>query len=1016
MQQIVGVGQPFKTAWSALYFIVSAFPVLAADTPQLTIPAETQRVLRTYCSACHGADVAEGQVRFDQLERLTLQDRLELLNKVQQQLMDRLMPPLEADQVPEVARRQLNNWVAVELDKHNASRMKAKLAQPEFGNYVDHDQLFSGEFKHLKAFTYDRRWLISEYIFDARFNQLLNHRPFQTIDGKRRFVIGDNNRRVNLTNPFLLPTRTGVRYYANTTLNGGHLLTMITNVKEVAAYMVHLTKRDRRYAPAIQSLMEREWEHARILTSRETFLNRFIVRVLHDLYPQQHQALLPKFVPVVVPSPVSASGKPIKKSPFHAAQPGSAELVVIFQTMQRHQQEGDTDQQLISKCEREWFHFGHNPRTIQRRVVFLRNYMPEWRDVIVRHRYARRHKIPEYRPLSSEEMQIVRTAILRHRKRGDRYSEIIAKCMADWAAGFERDRIAAGSPSTELLNALVEQLFVKIHERDPTAQELAKYSSLMRTYIESLGRLAAIEKLIQTLILRSEFVYRYEFGQGQMDGYGRRKMSARDASYAIAYALTDSSPDESLVQAASQGRLQTRDDYRREVERLLNNREQYYVIDEAVQRIQLTASITNTPIRKLRFFREFFGYPKLLPVFKDNKRFGGNYDRAKGRLVGEADRLVDHILQKDQRVFEELLSTEKFYVYHSGDNQAMAAASQRIRKIYDHFKDLNWQDFEAEDLKPHQDFIQDVRMRGMGRNPQSDLRTFKTVMTSLTTRFDKGQSAAAPFDSFPAHGKSNADTRTGMQLRSPEVAKFFNIQLDNWNYPTTQPARVAHRKGMLTHPAWLIAHAANTETDPVKRGKWIREKLLAGTVPDVPITVDAVIPEDHHKTLRTRLVDVTEKRECWKCHIRMNPLGYAFEMYDDFGRFRTEESLEHPDNLIKKGPDKAAPHVDLRDTYKTLPVNPAGHLAGTGDTELDGDVENAIDLIERLAKSRRVRQSIIRYAFRYFMGRNEMLSDSKTLIDAEQEYVSSGGSFDAVIVSLLTSDSFMYRKPIENEL
>ena len=42
-----------------------------------------------------------------------------------------------------------------------------------------------------------------------------------------------------------------------------------------------------------------------------------------------------------------------------------------------------------------------------------------------------------------------------------------------------------------------------------------------------------------------------------------------------------------------------------------------------------------------------------------------------------------------------------------------------------------------------------------------------------------------------------------------------------------------------------------------------------------------------------------------------------------------------------------------------------------------------------------------------------MLSDSKTLIDADQAYLNSGGSFDAVIVSLLTSDSFIYRKATE---
>ena len=85
-------------------------------------------------------------------------------------------------------------------------------------------------------------------------------------------------------------------------------------------------------------------------------------------------------------------------------------------------------------------------------------------------------------------------------------------------------------------------------------------------------------------------------------------------------------------------------------------------------------------------------------------------------------------------------------------------------------------------------------------------------------------------------------------------------------------------------------------------------------------------------------------------------------------------------------------------------------LKGTGDPTLDGDVEDAFDLIGRLAKSEKVRQSIIRHAFRYFLGRNETLSDSKTLIDADRAYVDNDGSFDEVIVSLLTSDSFIYRK------
>ena len=95
-------------------------------------------------------------------------------------------------------------------------------------------------------------------------------------------------------------------------------------------------------------------------------------------------------------------------------------------------------------------------------------------------------------------------------------------------------------------------------------------------------------------------------------------------------------------------------------------------------------------------------------------------------------------------------------------------------------------------------------------------------------------------------------------------------------------------------------------------------------------------------------------------------------------------------------------------------MDTSGYLDGTFDNALDGEVADAFDLIDRLAQSDRVRQSIIRHAFRFFIGRNELLSDSKTMIDADNAYVNSGGSFKAVIVSLLTSDSFIYRKDSES--
>ena len=231
-------------------------------------------------------------------------------------------------------------------------------------------------------------------------------------------------------------------------------------------------------------------------------------------------------------------------------------------------------------------------------------------------------------------------------------------------------------------------------------------------------------------------------------------------------------------------------------------------------------------------------------------------------------------------------------------------------------------------------------------------------------------------------------------LTSAHDQRFFlgayNLEIDQFDCPTEQPFAVnpKERVGLLTHPAWLIAHSKNTETNPITRGKWIRERLLAGHVPDVPITVNAVVPEDPHKTLRERF-EPTRQAECWRCHKKMNPLGMTFESYDDFGRFRTTDEI-------------SGKRIDAR-----------GHLDSSGDAQLDGEVGNAIELVERLAKSHRVRQSFVRHAFRYWMGRNEMLSDAPTLIAADEAYLNSGGSFDALLISLLSSDSFVFRKEVE---
>ena len=238
------------------------------------------------------------------------------------------------------------------------------------------------------------------------------------------------------------------------------------------------------------------------------------------------------------------------------------------------------------------------------------------------------------------------------------------------------------------------------------------------------------------------------------------------------------------------------------------------------------------------------------------------------------------------------------------------------------------------------------------------------------------------FVQFAIDSKTKKPTRA--QARNLGAHLAYSLPPD-WKWVPEQPIALpgSQRAGILTQPAWLVAKSGNFDNDAIQRGLWVRGKLLGGIIPDLPITVDAQLPNDETLTLREKM-KVTEEAYCWKCHQNTNPVGLPFEMFDHFGRWRTKE-------LGK-------------------PVDTTGAITNSGAPRLDAKVPDAVAMLHRLADSPLVRQVFVRHAFRYFMGRNETLRDASTLRQADLSYVKSGGSMKSLIVSLLTSDSFLYRK------
>ncbi|MFN3151354.1 DUF1588 domain-containing protein [Bremerella sp.] len=451
--------------------------------------------------------------------------------------------------------------------------------------------------------------------------------------------------------------------------------------------------------------------------------------------------------------------------------------------------------------------------------------------------------------------------------------------------------------SHELKARAIEKQFQLVLKRAPTDDERERYVAFLDRNIESSGMELGVRTTMVSVLLTPEAVFRLELGSGTPDEFGRRMLAPQELANAIAFAITDKQPDGELLRAAAEGRLQSPEDVRREVDRIFET--------EKIHKPRL-----------LRFFQEYFGYTAATDVFKDKSL---NKHHHPATLVQDTEHLINWILDRDKDVLVELLTTNKAFVNFRPD-----------------------------------------RKRGTAQ---------------------------------PAQAKNLIHTSYGL----PE----------DWEWTPDQPVDLPRneRAGILTQPSWLVANSGNFDNHPILRGKWVRERLLGGTIPDLPITVDAQLPEEPENTLRQRM-RVTQEAYCWNCHRQMNPLGLTFETYDHFGRYRTTEPVVDLDatavNLDKKG-------NPLGNVYRLTPVDATGKIEDSGEADLNGEYGDAVQMIHQLARSERVRQVFVRHVFRYFLGRNEELSDSPTLIAADNAYVESGGSFRALVTSLLTSDSFMYR-------
>jgi hypothetical protein len=504
----------------------------------------------------------------------------------------------------------------------------------------------------------------------------------------------------------------------------------------------------------------------------------------------------------------------------------------------------------------------------------------------------------------------------------------------------------------ERLRAAVDHLFEALTFHPPSKEESDAYLTIVKQSIEKLGKEDGAVLGLSSIFLDRDALFRAELAEnGKPDRHGRVMLQDWELGLAVNHALRYIKPDEELRTAILEGGMRTKADVKREVARML--------ADDSIRKPRI-----------LRFFRDYFDYDRGGYICKDTKALadtgvstrGTSHYRAMFDATASTDRLIELILQEDKDVFKQLLTTDKVvatrtdnvYFGRERTKEEIAASVAEAKRA-------------AEEAK---------------KKVAAELEAWKKA--------NPGKKPPKPKKKRQANVNHNvAETN----LSGPKI--YARVSRRSFGNGSMKPERSlatapeGQRLGILTHPSWLVSHSDAMDNHAILRGRWIRERLLGGGIPDVPITVDAMLPDEPHNTLRERM-RVTKETYCWTCHKKMDPLGLPFEMYNHAGLYRETEL------------DK--------------PVDTSGEIIDSGDPTLDGKVANAIEMIQKLAESQRAEQVFVRHAFRFWMGRNETLNDAPVLQAAYRVYKDSGGSMKALLTSLLTSDAFLYRKVDRRDL
>lgn len=216
---------------------------------------------------------------------------------------------------------------------------------------------------------------------------------------------------------------------------------------------------------------------------------------------------------------------------------------------------------------------------------------------------------------------------------------------------------------------------------------------------------------------------------------------------------------------------------------------------------------------------------------------------------------------------------------------------------------------------------------------------------------------------------------------SPELAPIYGVPAPSapgFSLVNLDPAR---RSGLLTHAGIMASLAKSNQTDPVHRGKFVRERLLCGSVPPPPVNANITPPAVRaDATTRQRFTQHRTDPACAACHTLMDPIGLGFEHYDAVGQWR--------------------------DTENNLPIDATGDITGS---DVSGPFDGAVQLSQKLAQSQQVKDCLVKTWFRFAQGRAVSEADNANLAILSASFAQSQFRIQDLMVAITQTNAFRHQ-------